>query len=289
MREPFEFVVTKRPERVDAWSNFRLPFEPREAKKQFRDELRAAVVGMALPPDLILMAEYSSDDPSMCDVENILLYNVGMSVFRQHMTSGMQIERSFLPPSRQHQARAWPHHHGYRGINARDGFQHWAVDGVVTERSGIEVPARPDKPAPWWIAVKSADVSMCATAGEYFGLDIAWHPAGGRRPSLHTALKPMLDGVIAAFHCHDGSALEEIGPRLAAAAATDVDNVERLLDGGEGAPLGRRRLLWPYRQGLQWNPADDRCVAARVVLGEPADQPSISIRLLDVSPVTAPR
>jgi hypothetical protein len=34
----------------------------------------------------------------------------------------------------------------------------------------------------------------------------------------------------------------------------------------ESAVLGRQRLLWRWRNGVQWNPADDLCVAAEVVI-----------------------
>lgn len=31
------------------------------------------------------------------------------------------------------------------------------------------------------------------------------------------------------------------------------------------AVLGAHRLLWPYRNSVQWNPADDLCVAAALM------------------------
>ena len=42
-------------------------------------------------------------------------------------------------------------------------------------------------------------------------------------------------------------------------------------------PLGGRRLIWPRGQGVQWNPADERCVAGEIRLVE-GDQWALSRR-----------
>ena len=46
---------------VEAWSADRLPFEPKGWKRDFRDELRAALVQLVASAGEILAAEYVSE------------------------------------------------------------------------------------------------------------------------------------------------------------------------------------------------------------------------------------
>ena len=76
----------------------------------------------------------------------------------------------------------------------------------------------------------------------------------------------MLDGVIAAFHgdpVPDPVAVD----RLAAHLVQSCEAVQASLL-AEVPPLGYRRLLWAYRNGVQWNPADDLCVACSVEIDD---------------------
>ena len=94
-------------------------------------------------------------------------------------------------------------------------------------------------------------------------------------------IKPLVDGVIAALHTHDGTALADVSDRLRAqlpgSDASDIaqlpgsdasDIAQRLVD-DDAAVLGPRRLVWPRASGVQWNPADDLCVALELRV-EPA-------------------
>ena len=85
------------------------------------------------------------------------------------------------------------------------------------------------------------------------------------RVNLAAITKPLVDGVIAAFHAHDDPAsLDLVASRVAAELGASVDEIRALLLEDRTAILGARRLLWPWRDGVQWNPADDRCLAFRI-------------------------
>jgi hypothetical protein len=49
------------------------------------------------------------------------------------------------------------------------------------------------------------------------------------------------------------------------------------------AVLGRRRLLWPRAQGVQWNPADDLCLALELRI-ERGERRELSGRLVEIKP-----
>ena len=54
---------------------------------------------------------------------------------------------------------------------------------------------------------------------------------------------------------------------------------------GEGrSPLGARIIVRPYRENVQWNPADDRCVACAVLMDDQLEPNMIEGELLAVHP-----
>lgn len=67
----------------------------------------------------------------------------------------------------------------------------------------------------------------------------------------------MVDGFISALHTHDGSQLEVVAERLGARLDVPGEGVAQLLSTNTAGVLGLRRLLLPFRDYVQWNPADD--------------------------------
>ncbi len=94
-----------------------------------------------------------------------------------------------------------------------------------------------------------------------------WGPGASRR-SLPEATKSVLDGVVAACHRHDGTDGAELAGRVADRAGTDPTEVLGLLTSHGPAALGGRRLLHRFGEGVQWDPADERCVVADIGLAE---------------------
>ena len=72
-----DFHLQCDPESVQLWSAFRLPFDPKGQMRQARDDLRQALRQLVARGDQIIDATYTSLDSGFCDVENVLLYNVG--------------------------------------------------------------------------------------------------------------------------------------------------------------------------------------------------------------------
>ena len=71
----------------------------------------------------------------------------------------------------------------------------------------------------------------------------------------------------------------------------DRSEVAARLMADTGAVFGRRRLLWRRGNGVQWSPADDCYVAARVDIRYDAAlvQPAISAHIFDVGSTTGRR
>ncbi|MBI3747612.1 MAG: hypothetical protein HY262_01995 [Chloroflexi bacterium] len=85
--------------------------------------------------------------------------------------------------------------------------------------------------------------------------------------NLAALAKPLIDGTIAAFHEHDDpESLDLVATRVGAQVSVPAGDVRSLLRRNAAGVLGSRRLLWPWRDGVQWNPADDRLSAVRIGL-----------------------
>lgn len=248
---------------------------------EFRRSLRSALAGLAEGSGR-LVCVYSSASNDFCDAENVLLYNVGMSSFGRLTERGLTFERSFLvPPCPVVLSGPSLHHYAY-ATEPEATFLHWQVDGEIASWEG-PAPSRLDKAADWWWATRTGSRKMTGAdlTSQPYGLRIG---LGGLVRSTASVLKPMLDGVIAGLH-RDGSPVDETVRRLATRLHQGEEVVRSRLVAAD-APLGSRVLVRPFRDGLQWNPADDLCVACTVENAAPPSQAVVRGQLLALSPMT---
>lgn len=254
---------------VEAWSVTRLPFEPRGWLADFREELRRALRSLtaAAGAGHTLAATYTSADTTRVDVENVLLYNVGPAVFGR--PSALRMERHFAwsPSPLPIDCPRALHHHRYSTARAVPAEAWSATGAVVSWNTGpIAGSGVLTSPAKVWAAVR-ASVPLVSDRldGRNFGIDITISTPDARTRSLPAVTKTVLDGFIAALHDHDGTDVDEIAVRVADRSGLARLEVQELLR-PMGAPFGVRRLLHRFREGVQWNPADDLCVAASLKL-----------------------
>ena len=274
-----DFVVVPAAGSVEAWSVRRLPFEPRDSMLEFRTALRAALAGLESESGR-LRCVYSSASTDFCDAENVLLYNVGMSSFARLTERGVTFERARLVPPCPMPLSGPALHHVRYATQATDAFLHWRITDEVASWEAPS-PVRLDKAASWWWTTRTG--SRVST-----GIDLTNQPyglriqIGGLGRSTASVLKPMLDGVIAGFH-RDGSPSDEAVARL----ATGIGEIEGLVRAqltASHAALGSRVVVRPFRDGLQWNPADDLCVACTVENGGPSSTSVVRGRLFALAP-----
>ncbi|HYM14498.1 MAG TPA: hypothetical protein VEZ14_02985 [Dehalococcoidia bacterium] len=241
----------------------------------------------------VLHAVYVSPVTDHCDVENVLFYNIGTGAFRQAMSNGVRFERSFsrVPvPPRWMTADA-QHYQAYRLQGAVDGFSHWVRGATVATWDGVELPplTSSTKVAAIWRAITMArsGIQVERTLDGRFGLHVVVEmPQPAAAQGVSSLMKPLLDGLISAFHRHDGSREAELSQRLATQTGSKAHEIARLLGTDGMAALGTRRLLWVRGRGVQWNPRDDDCVAGDVAIrASRGERWSISGALFEVKPV----
>lgn len=255
---------------VEAWSSTRLPFEPTDAMREFRGELRRAVAQLSAGPTEGIHARYVSDVSGRFDVENVLLYNVGPSAFRGSATSEVVAERSLGPvPTTPAGAGTAHHYYRYETMPVGTPWEGWSAASLLASFGPVDLGplAAASRPSRVWFAVRQGFANIFDSDGipAAFGLDLVLDAPANLPINLATIAKPLIDGVVAAFHAHDDLAtLALVAGRVAASLDVPLEEICSLLTEDRVAVLGRRRLLWPWRQGVQWNPADDLCAAFRI-------------------------
>lgn len=258
---PERFHVVASPGSVDGWASRRLPFEPTGAMADYRAALRSAV-GRLEPADGEIYGAYSSSDPSPCDVENVLLYNVGLSAF-DRSTSRLVVERFFeLSSHAPAEAVGLRHHHHY-SCDAQPATVDWAT---VASWPATRVTT-PLKVEQVWAALRSS--VLVSGIGDHrsdrLSIELTVdRPPAASGPTLLAMVKVLIDGAVSTLHAHDGTDLHDVADRLASRLGTSEDVITGDLLDGSAAVLGTRRLVWPYRNFVQWNPADDQLVRASV-------------------------
>ena len=265
---------------VEAWSTERLPFEPKaQWLKDFRRELRDAVRALEPSGDELLAATYGSPDSTRCDVENVLIYNVGPAAFTAATRNGLRLERSMVTPAApvpvDGEAR---HYHRYALTAASEGFAYWRIGRTLARWSCTWSPGDLPTASSVWRLLRrgEAEVTKPIQPTARFGakVEITVSPRESALV-LTSTMKPLLDGVISAFHSYDGTVPSEILERLSRSLDEAQSTIEGWLTDPHQAALGKRRLAWPRGMGVQWNPADDLCQAIDIRRVANAPQPTI--------------
>jgi len=207
---------------VEAWSSTRLPFEPKGALLRMRQKLRDAIRRMHSSGSAFGYGAYVSRDNSLCDVENVLFYNVdaGGSTFTHITGAGVCFERAFAdPPISQEPLGFEPrHYHRYEAVSSAH-WRYWRRETLIGTSEAV-IPGDPiTAPGIWW-AVRRGRKDGPIGAGHAphrFGVHIAIRNLALRSNEI---LKKLLDGAVAAFHVHDGTQLQQCSQRVASLIVT---------------------------------------------------------------------
>jgi len=256
-----------------------------------RDDLRLAINEIS-PDGNGLYAAYISDNDQLCDVENVLLYNIGASAFKILSGNGLCFERGFgsvpLPDS---DNLLMNHYYNY---SQGSTFRLWNEKATLASWREITLPDTTSisKPHLFWYALKTGNVEYVSHLDlpKRFGIDIQLFIPENAWCNLATIIKPLLDGVIAAFHKQSAPCENVVLQRLSALTGSSVSEVERLFYEVVYPILGTRQIVSAFQQGIKWNPEDDACVACKVKVQRSIDNQSWSMdgRLFSVVTMETP-
>ncbi len=267
------YVVLSRGSMVEGWSVNRLPFQPRGRLEEYRKKLCAEVEKIAADPNKLLRGLYVSpitDPPS--DLDNILFYNVSNSesYFMQLPLSGIQYERSFSfpPPPSEETKKPVYHYQRYDLIPKGTDFELWSTKRILV-RWKLKVPTSilkgEVKTGHFWYWMSHAtvlSVNVPEVKPQRLGIKIDIKSPINNK--IRTLSKKLLDGLMSSFYKHNGISTFEITKRLSRNLHLDEQDIAKCFNDDALGVLGKRRLLWPWGSGVQWNPGDDSCVAGRL-------------------------
>lgn len=266
---------------IEAATAVRLPFDPPPWGRQFRSEVRLKLANLEPKPRHVLAGIYAAqeeEEHDVADTENVLFYNVGNAAFSRLSTVGLRFERSY-EPMHEDAGAVFPlrHRHRYEMVPSDARLTHWkrgatlaqwddaAVTGLSASMKATEV---------WWSLRRACVRSVGSNHVGIFGLRLVVH--GFRERPLMGLLKPLFDGVIATFHAWNKHDPEEVVARLARQLAAPPAEVRALLLENPRAMLGARELVRPYREGVVWNPEDERCLVGELLSGDAAGPTRVS-------------
>jgi hypothetical protein len=221
----------------------------------YRTALRAALQTTDPIPGLALVASYASPDRAFVDVENAVLYNIGASAYAHLLNDGLYCQR--VPSTDERHQLSY----------LLEPMPNLPA-GTPLVSLEIDAPSRKDKPGPWWAAFRTATLAVQAPVhyDGHFAVDLTL-PDGWSNTTVANALKPLLDGLVSALHTHEEHVHDDVSrARLMSSLAMlgEPDVMWSMLRDPGCNLLGSRALIRPHRNGIAWNPADERCHAFRV-------------------------
>jgi hypothetical protein len=269
---------------VELLSERRLAFEPKGWEREMRDRLRSALSTLVAGERDVLQATLVSDDRSEFDIENVLLSNVGVGSFARSAPHGIRLERVTVDamPAGVH---GYAYQHRYGLAPAAVGFEHWLPSPPALRfETVLETAASQLTAGAVWLAVKrgqDTDTRARFATSAQLGLRLRLTT---RQPVNAAAMvKPLVDGVLGAFHQHDGTDTATVSERLSATLGVPSATIAALLADQARACLGETRLLWPWGTSVQWNPSDHRIVACELLIAT-GDAGRLTGELLEARP-----
>ncbi|MDQ6857488.1 MAG: hypothetical protein M3Z65_00660 [Chloroflexota bacterium] len=201
----------------------------------------------------------------LVDVENVLLYNVGLSCAAAKGMNGVRFARVDEPIPRPPRAFEAHHYATYAVVAADTDPPGRARAAALVTWAGA---AWPTGGAPTvgrlWRAIREAkpvvrrlDLPADAVFAIRADVPVRVNP-------VHV-MKPLLDAIVSAFHTDVRPTTQALLDLVAAQAGLDARRVGEMLRDERFNVIGSRKVVDLYRGGVKWNPADERCVAAEVV------------------------
>ncbi len=232
-------------------SDIRLPFEPKGEALALKEEIRRSLKFLNLFEYNHLNARLITSEKDFFDVENILFYNVGLGAFSHLMLDeiSFSLEYDSNSPSNKYT-------YSYELTSKVTSEE---INDVILEFSfELDKMTSDMKPLDYWHALNQGHIKISKLMNpNEFGLSIVIETPEKHR-NITSLLKPLIDGLISAFH-YQNSVNQEILDYIAKKKYISEDVVLSQLRGKDYTFLGERNLVSMYRDGIKWNPEDEKC------------------------------
>ena len=275
---------------VTAWSTARIPFEPRDWLLVFRKELQLAIARLSSVDGKILYAAYRSPINNYVDVENLLIYNIGPAQMSNATKNGLVFKRFYQISRNCPIQLSSPALHQYEYLLVDDkSLPSEGQDNKLLASLSFELAASAlHSCASVWYAAKMGNIALAQRChiGKPWGISIAINGPSSPSIACSKIVKPLIDGITSALHCHDGSNIDYVSKQLGKNLGLGDDTLVRsLLEDGNHALFGTTNLLYPYRNNVQWNPKDDYCTycSIKCLYGSPVKSLKITSQIFEIT------
>ena len=252
-----DYVVLSSKDEVMAFAKIKIPFEPNEAQKRFKSVLRSHINKMHSVPNQVLCAGYGSASPEILDVENALFNNVGVATFNEILTKESSVYFRRIQPNEISAFDDMDFSYVYHYLLCtKESINFWWDKEIICE----------------WDKIPLVKVNSSTKVYEYYkaikeyaellriyrdGSEVAWGmkiqlfvPRDVKMKHVPTIMKAMLDGIICALHTPKRIDIDKICKLLHADKEMFTDDQKTC--------LGERCYIHSYRQGIKWDPQDEK-------------------------------
>lgn len=265
------FTMESNSKMVIAASECYIPFEinksdPKKAQmiQSFNDELVGRISNLQIVASReVLVAKYGELRKSrFYDIENMCIYNLGTSTFSYCCPTDVAFSEMPLQEIEEIQKKlgateAQRCYYAYELVLREELERLCNSKQLVAGWSHIDLDTNlANTPRRYWESIRRqfervyVHQPLSDPTRNHFGLQVTIHVPRQLLPA--SAMKPLLDGVVCAFHGQDG--IDDILQIIT------QDSFDRMVNTAENniAVLGNRNYVQPYRDGFKWNPADER-------------------------------
>ena len=246
-------------------SDFYVPFEPKKSSPQIREKvvelyntLRESVKQLVVEEDEILFAAYSESDKNrFYDVENMLFFNIGCSAFSnccKHSLAFVGDEERFSGLERTDVEDKY--HYSYKVLKEKE-IENMLLDKkIVASWDRVPIDTKIPQSATRYYATIRENLDCIDIQGRLedkslFGMVLDITLPTKVLPA--SVMKPLLDGLICAFHGEEGRAEQTL--KMIFDNSMDLTISSKKLN-----LFGDREYVSQYRgeNSYKWNPEDER-------------------------------
>ena len=252
-----DYIVLSSDCEVMACSKINIPFEPDPKQAIFRELIQSKLKALRPFGNQILYAQYGCASSQFTDVENALFYNLGAASFNAAISKETSVYFEKIQPNEICSLENWEFQYFYHYSWASKGKHSYRWEHqLICEWNNIPLVNinSNSKATDYFLAIKKTpELVKCFEDGNEttLGLKIKLSiPKTSSFTTVVSVMKPMIDGVICAFHTPEGIVVDEVSNLL---------NIDReVFLSTEKTCLGKCCYISPYRKSVKWNPQDER-------------------------------
>lgn len=237
-------------------SDIRLPFEPRGEALALRDKIRRNLELLNPREYNHLNARLITSKKDFFDVENVLFYKVGSGAFSHLSLDEISFSLVFDSNSQSNK-------YTYSYELTSEASTEEIKDIILEFSFEMDKMTSDLKPLDYWHALNQGDIKISKLMNpKEFGLSIVIEIAEEHR-NITSLFKPMIDGLISAFH-YQNSVDQDVLNYITKKKHISDGVVLSQLSHKDYTFLGERNLISSYRNGIKWNPEDEKCTKVNI-------------------------